>query len=72
MEEYFSPISGKKKRKSLFDLEKKESKKQKSCQKIIGVYEQEPSVQSAGRGRAVQIEEMYLTKSGNWSSLSEQ
>ena len=44
----------------------------KRCQKITRVDEQEPSVQSAGRARKVQVEKMYLRKPGNWSSLSEQ
>ena len=34
MEEYSPSISGKRKKKLLFELEKKESKKLKSCQKI--------------------------------------
>ena len=44
MEKYLSPISGKRKTKSLFELEKKESKKLKSCQKTTRVDEQEPLV----------------------------
>ena len=52
-----SSISGERKRKSLSELEKKESKKLKSCQKIIKADRQEPSlsVQSTGRARVVQI-----------------
>ena len=39
--------------------------------KITTVDEQDPSGQSAGRARAVQVEEIYLPKPGNWLSISE-
>ena len=44
----------------------RKSKKLRSCQKITKADEQEPSVQSAGRARAVQVQEMHLPKPGNW------
>ena len=44
----------------------------KRCQKITRVEEQEPIVQPAGRARSLQVEEMYLSKPGNWQSVSEQ
>ena len=57
MEEYSPSISGKRKKKLLFELEKKESKKLKSCQKITRVDKQKSSIQSASRPRPVQVEE---------------
>ena len=50
----------------------RKSKKLKSCQKITRADEQEPLVQSAGRARAVQVQEMHLPKPGKWPYLSEQ
>ena len=47
-------------------------KKLNSCQKITRADEKEPSVQSAGRTRAVQVQEMHLPKPGNWPYMSEQ
>lgn len=44
MEKYLPPISGKRKTKSLFEHEKKESEKLKRCQKTTRVDEQEPLV----------------------------
>ena len=48
------------------------SKKLKSCQKITRADQQEPSVQSVGRARAVQVQKMHLPKPGNWPYMSEQ
>ena len=47
-------MSGKRKRKLLFELGKKKSKKIKIYQKMMGVDEQEPS-QLAGKARAVRV-----------------
>lgn len=44
MEKYLPPISGKRKTKSFFEHEKKESEKLKLCQKTTRVDEQEPLV----------------------------
>ena len=68
MEEHLSPIWGKRK-KSLFELKKEENKNEVS--EITTVDEQDPSGQSAGRARAVHVEEIYLPKPGNWLSISE-
>ena len=65
MEEYLLPISGKRKMKFLFELEKKESLKLKSCQKIVRVDEHKPSVQLTYTARAVQVGEIYLPKPEN-------
>ena len=49
----------------MFKLEKKVNEKLKTYQKVTRVDEKEPLVQSAGKARAVQVEEMQLPKPGN-------
>ena len=56
----------------MFKLEKKVNEKLKTYQKVTRVDEKEPLVQSAGKARAVQVEEMQLPKPGNWGSISKQ
>ena len=72
MEEYVSSILGKGKKKLLFEIVKKESKKIKTCEKITRVDEQAQSVQSPGRARALQEKEMYLPKLGKLPAISEE
>ena len=52
--------------KLLFNIEKKESKKLKSFKILLEYMNQRPPIR-AGRARAVQVEEMYL--SGNRSTI---
>ena len=52
---YLSPISGKRKRKLLFQFQKKEIEKTKKLSKVTRLDEQEPSVQSTARATAVQV-----------------
>ena len=72
---HFSPNSGKRKRKILFEPEKKESKKLGSCQKITRVDEQDPSVCQCSQSAMPEPyksegQEMYLPKHGDWPSIS--
>ena len=65
MEQHLSPILGKWKRK-LFELKKNESKTLKSFQNYYSRWSRALSTITAGRARAVKVEEMYLLNE-NWN-----
>ena len=71
--EYLSRISGKRKRKLLLELEKKESKRLISCQKLLEEINKSPqhNQQAEPEQWNSEVEVMYLPKPGNWLSISE-
>lgn len=69
MEEYLSPTSEKRKSKLLFELEKKEKQKTKKLSKNTRVDEQEPSVQTSSRTRAVQVSSRRTKFTKSWKRV---
>ena len=67
MEQHASPICGKRKRKLLFELEKKESKKLKFF-KIIRLKNQSPQYNYSRQSQSSEIEET-LPGPGNWTTI---
>ena len=72
MEEYLSPISGKMKWELLFELEKKKSKKVKSCQKLLEQMSKSPQYNQQAKPEqcSPEVEGVNLPKPGNWPSIS--
>ena len=73
MEEYLPPLFGKRRIKLLFELEKKESKKLKSCQKLVEYMHKSPRYNQQTEPERCKSEiEVYMSlpKPGNLPFIS--